>query len=90
MKPSSIDLPEESLAGSKRTESWENKTTEEIQSAHKTKPSSIAAGFKPFRVNSYNQSFQPAVSVSTSQLNKDNTNIGNPFQSISEKNYNPK
>ena len=34
-KSSLIDLPEESLAGSKRTESWVNKTTGEFQSAHK-------------------------------------------------------
>ena len=35
-KSSSTDLREESLAGSKRTENWVNKTTEAIQSAHKT------------------------------------------------------
>ena len=58
-KSSSTDLREESLAGSKRTESWVNETTEAIQPAYKTKQSSSAAGF--------NQSFQPAVSVSTSK-----------------------
>ena len=62
-KSSSIDLAEESLAGSKRTESWVNKTTEEIHSAHKTELSPKAAGFKPLRVNPVNQSFQPAISV---------------------------
>ena len=62
-----------------------NKTTEEIQSAQKTEPSPSAAGFKPFRVNPVNESFQPAISVSTSQLVEDNTKIINPFQSRSEK-----
>ena len=85
-KSSSINFPEESLGGSKRTESWVNKTTEEIQSANKTEPSSSAAGFKPLRVNPVNQSFQPAISVLTSQLDEDKTNIRNPFQSRSEKN----
>ena len=62
-----------------------NKTTEEIQSAQKTEPSPSPNGFKPFRVNPVNESFQPAISVSTSQLVEDNTNIINPFQSRSEK-----
>ena len=84
---SSIDLPEESLGGSRRTKSWVNKTTEEIQSAHKTEPTPSAAGFKSFRVNSVNQPFQPAKSVSTSQLDEDNTNIRNPDL---KKNCNPK
>ena len=44
-KSSSIDLPEYNLAGSKRTASWMNKTTEETQSAHKTEPSPSAAGW---------------------------------------------
>ena len=44
-KSSSTDLREESLAGSKRTESWVNETIEAIQPAYKTEPSSSAAGF---------------------------------------------
>ena len=80
VKSRSIDLPEESLAGSKRTESWINKTTEEIQSAHKTEPSPIATGFKQFCVNPVNQFFEPAISVSTSQLDVDKTNIRNNLQ----------
>ena len=66
------------------TESWVN-TTEEIQSAHKTKPSPNAAGFQPFRVNPANQFFQPTRSVSTSQLDEDKNNIRNPLQHRSEK-----
>ena len=84
-KSSSLDLPEESLAGSKRKESWVNKTTEEIQSAHKTEPSPSAAAFKPFRVNPVNPSFQPAISVLTSQLDEYNSDIRNSFQSSAEK-----
>ena len=63
-----------------------NETTEEIQCAHKTEPSPSAAGFKPFSVNPISQSFQPAISVSTSQLDEDKTNIKNSLQSRSEKN----
>ena len=83
-KSSSLDLPEESLAGSKRKESWVNRTTEEIQSAHKTEPSPSAAAFKPFRVKPVNPSFQP-ISVSTSQLDEYNSDIRNSFQSRAEK-----
>ena len=69
-KTSSIDLPEESLAANKMTESWVNKTTKEVHSAHKTEPSPSAAGLKPLCVNPVNQFFQPAISVSTSQLDE--------------------
>ena len=63
-----------------------NERNDEIQSAHKTKPSPSAAGFKTFRVNPNSQSFQPAISVSPSQLDEDKTNIRNSLQSRSEKN----
>ena len=56
-------MPEEILAGSKRTESNVSKTTKEGKSAKKTEPSPSVAGFKPFRINSVNPSFQPAISV---------------------------
>ena len=67
-----------------------NETNEKIQSAHKTKPSPSAAGFKSFRVNQNSQSFQPALSVSTSQLDEDITNLRNSLQTKSEKIFNPK
>ena len=63
-----------------------NETNEKIQSAHKTKPSPSAAGFKSFRVNQNSQSFQTALSVSTSQLDEDITNLRSSMQSRSEKN----
>ena len=84
-KSNSIDLLEGSLAGSKRTESWVIKTVNKIQSAHKLEPLPSAAGFKPFRVNPVNHFFQPAISVSASQLDEDNTNIRKSFQSRCEK-----
>ena len=82
---SSLDLSEESLARSKRTESWVNKTTEQFQFAHITEPSPSAAGFKPFHVNPVNPSFQPAISLSTSQLYEYKSINRNHFQSRSEK-----
>ena len=84
-KSSSLDKPEESLAGTKRKKSWVNKTTEEIQSAYKAEPSPSAAAFKPFRVNPVNPSFQPAISVSTSRLDYYKSDFRNPFQFRSEK-----
>ena len=62
----------------------EQNSAEEIQSAHKTKPSLSATGFNPFRVNPVNQSFQPAI-ADIGHLDEDNTNIRNLFQFRSEK-----
>ena len=80
-KISSLDLPEESLDGSKRT-SWMNKTTKNSVCT-KTEPIPSAAGFKSFRFIPVNPFFQPAIFVSTRRLDEYNTYIRNPFHSKS-------
>ena len=83
-KSNLLDLPEENLAGSQRTESEVTKTTKEIHFARKIELSTSVAGFRLFRVNPVNPSLQSATDISTSKLIEFNTDNINPLHSRSE------